>query len=843
VAKHIEELDQIKHLIKESRLSEAYSVVLTELDATRGELAADFLALVAGLTKALSLATSFKQSDELLTKVLPRVTPKDDHYFLGLADELTRHSESNIISSWENTKTLDRLIDQSIRIREELIGPDRSTAEVIIDSVMTNLQRARQTANSGLAAEAASRLTRCRTLMAELSRVHDGISRPSDLLVARVATLRAFFAHSQGNKAEAKENYLRALRFFERVAAKNNLERTDLFELFVQQGPHFDLQPAEKQQFERLKKVRGLPRSKGTLHKIRAFPSIEHITEMMHKARGTIGKTFNLTSLGFLGTQSLNVSVICSAQGDLTFCIEPSQGEDANSEMITIVSDDAHEVLRHIKDLWKKLQAKPTGMLSVSSHSTNFGDGPKFNKAGPLSADNYSGDKFSADKFIPRASTDALARDASTGAAQPLSTAAPSKAFSSPGDSGVIYYDKVQTELDPSKMPAEARSFEGNLKTMPSLGLLQTIALNNNTGALEVSHQNGQIIIYFDDGTPVHGTSPTFEGMDALYQFVMQHEGWFRFLPEKRAPKITIKVRPEQFILEAASLYDENKYLKSLGLTMYSGLFPKESLADQQDLAQALETRGVSYDEQINNLYQSLVQCPIAAEALEQSELSMAAWVHALYQLVQSGLVVISNEGLDDADISQMLVTTWTYDKKKTDEFNNTLYDSRTGHLRFEFLVFTLEREFERARTQMWPLSLIIFEIRKRGGETGALSTADKELVQTTIAQIADTKRSTDWLCHFQNEQFALLMPGLDKSLAAMFGRNFVDVCARNLGKLKEGQSDWEYSFGLSTIPLDTIEWQKMVGFALEAQRNARMSRNGLALHGKEEENITEAEG
>jgi hypothetical protein len=86
-------------------------------------------------------------------------------------------------------------------------------------------------------------------------------------------------------------------------------------------------------------------------------------------------------------------------------------------------------------------------------------------------------------------------------------------------------------------------------------------------------------------------------------------------------------------------------------------------------------------------------------------------------------------------------------------------------------------------------------------------------------------------------------MPGLDKSLAAMFGRNFVDVCSRNLGKLKEGQSDWEYSFGLSTIPLDTVEWTKMVGFALEAQRNARISRQGLALHGKEEEEYARESG
>ncbi len=826
MAKQIEELDQIKQLIKDSRLSEAYSILLAELDGTKGELAAELLALIAGLIKAFSLAAAFKQADEMLAKVLPRVAPKDDHYFLGLSDELIQHSESNVISSWENTKTLDRLIDQAIRIREELIGPDSSTAEVIIDSVMTNLQRARQTANSGLAAEAASRLTRCRTLMTELSRVQDGISRPSDLLVARVATLRAFFAHSQGNKTEAKENYLRALKFFERVANKNNLERTDLFELFVQQGPHFDLAPTDKQLFERLKKIRGLPKVKGTMHKIRAFPSVEHINEIMRKARSKPGKTFHLTSLGFLGSQSLNVSATCAQDGDLSFCIEPSKEEGLQSEMITIISDDAQEVLRHIKDLWKKLQARPGGMLTVSSHSSNFGDGPTPSKAGQSIA------AVSGHKFIFNASMDKLKPLDAPIEKQDSKTHSPVVS-----QGGIIYYDKVQTDLDPSKLPEEASSFEGNLKTMPSLGLLQTIAASDNTGALEITHQDGHLLIYFDDGLPIHGTSPRGEGIDVLYQFVMQSDGWFRFTPGKRPPKVTIKTRPAQFMLEAATLFDEHKYLKSLGLTMYSCLFPKESLADWQELAQALEERGIEYDEHVYHLYEALTQSPIAAEALEQSDLSLASWVHALYKLVQSGLVFISNEGLDDADISQKLVTTWTFDKKKVDEFANTLYDTRTGLLRFEFLVFTLEREFERARTQMWPLSLIIFEIRKRGKDVGSLSTQDKELVQMTLAQIADTKRSTDWFCHFQNEQFALLMPGLDRSLAAMFGRNFVDVCARNLGKLKEGQSEWEYSFGLSTIPLDTIEWTKMVGFALEAQRNARMSRQGLAMHGKEDEN------
>ncbi|HMY55245.1 MAG TPA: hypothetical protein PK671_19950, partial [Candidatus Obscuribacter sp.] len=51
------------------------------------------------------------------------------------------------------------------------------------------------------------------------------------------------------------------------------------------------------------------------------------------------------------------------------------------------------------------------------------------------------------------------------------------------------------------------------------------------------------------------------------------------------------------------------------------------------------------------------------------------------------------------------------------------------------------------------------------------------------------------------------------------------------LGKLREGQSDWEYSFGIASVPGDTLEWQKMVGFAQEAQRKARVSRKGFETH------------
>ncbi len=809
--KLLKQLEHVRQLIKDGKLNEAYSELVAAIDEQGGKpskteargstLSSDLLAVVSGLIKALSLNSDFRHSDDLIARTINRIEPKDDHFFLTLADELVHQAEVNVNTTRENAARCDKLLDQAIRIREVLVGADGPTAELIIESVLSNLQRARHSANSNMAPEAGARLARCRVLMGQLEKLVISIARPSELLLARVCTLRAFFAHSSGQKALARDNFVIALNVFEKIAAKNNLERTDVFEMFMDQAPHFALNQEEKQSLERIKESKQIQKRQGTLHKIRAFPTLEHIEDIMEKARTKAGKSFYLTSLGFLGAQSLTVSVNCDKEtGDLNFKIEPSKTESSRHESIMLTSDDAAEVLRHIKDLWRKMQAKPSNNLPANLQKLTY----------------------SPEAFDTPAKSDEWA----VKPAQPNQLGYPE-----PPEPAIFQNTQGSYGSLEAREAKEALAFEGNLKAMPSFGLLQTIAINQNTGLLEVSQRDGMLRIYFDSGKPVHGTSAEHDGLDVLYEFVLQEEGFFRFIPDKRPAQNTIRVKLDTFILESASLFDQTKYLKSLGLTMYSGLFSKESVSDEKELAQILEKRGVSSDDHIWQFYQSLEQHPIVADAVEQAGLPLRQWTPALYKLVQSGLVNISNDRLDDEDLTQSLVTNWSYDRKAVDKLAATLYDQRSGLLRFEFLVWTIEKEVERAQTQMWPLSIMIFDFRKQGKDVSKLSANDKEIVQTTLAEISDCKRSIDWLCHFEDEQFALLMPGLDAALAAMFAKNFSDICHRNLGKLREGQSEWEYSFGVSSMPGDTIEWQKMVGFACEAQRKARMARSGFATH------------
>ncbi|HNM52198.1 MAG TPA: hypothetical protein PKN86_20930, partial [Candidatus Obscuribacter sp.] len=162
-----EEIERLSQLIKDNRLSEAYNQLRAKLIAAE-PMSSHALSVTCGLIKALSLSGNFKASDELLEKSLKVCTPKDDHYYLNLSEELIEQSEFNPLSKHENSARHDKLFDQALRIRKDLVGADLPAAELIIDSIFTNLQKARQAAANALTAEAAGRLTRCRQLLNEL---------------------------------------------------------------------------------------------------------------------------------------------------------------------------------------------------------------------------------------------------------------------------------------------------------------------------------------------------------------------------------------------------------------------------------------------------------------------------------------------------------------------------------------------------------------------------------------------------------------------------------------------------------------------------------------------------
>jgi GGDEF domain-containing protein len=798
--------DQTKSALKEGLLNEAYGFAITFIDAQiqgpkLAKLNTEVLQVMASLTKALSLSGNIKYSDDLLSRCLSQIDPKDDHLFLGLSEELVYQSQFNAIAGRDNESLYDKLIDQALRIREALVGPDSTGAELVIEAVLNNLTRARANANTGLTAKAAARLSRCRTLMDELNRIMMDIKRPSPLLNARVNTLRSFFAQSAGQKNKAKEFYLDALNNFSLASQHGTLEKNEIFDMFTEQSQLFQLSIDEKKTLEKIKRAKLAARREPTIHQIKAFPTTEQIQEVIHRAQNTPGKTFYLTSLGFLGAYNLLVAMTADRlNGNLTVKIDQSQIDGSfKKEPVILNTDNAVLILTKIKELWKALQNRPSTVLRANNNAMPFESSTNHNAVitnpnqGPLHKEEFD--------------------------------------FQKPVGITHLFGQDSDDDFTSTHSKANNDGFEGNLKSLPAFGLLQTISLSENSGILEISTNSGNLTISFLKGRPTHAQSTKYEGMDALYEFVLQEDGWFRFNPGTPNTQSTLKVNVPAFMMEAAALFDEMKYLRSLGMTQFSGIFTKESINDRQHLNTILKERHVEPLDSICQLYESIEERPILMEAIEEAGLSLAQWTHALYQLVQCGLVSISNESLDADIFAHKISTNWTFDKKRVERFANSLIDTRTLLYKFEFFVFMLEKEFERARTHNWPLAIAVFEIRKLDRSYTNLTAEEKETVMMVMAELSDAKRPIDWLCHFEEEQFAIIMPGLDTNLATMFVRTFLQVLGRSIGRLKDDNHAWDYSFGIASVPQDTIQWQKMVGFATEAQREAKIKRAGFSSH------------
>ncbi|MFX5757140.1 hypothetical protein ABTE27_24620, partial [Acinetobacter baumannii] len=75
----------------------------------------ELIQVIAALVKYLSLNSNFRLSEDMLTRALGRTAPKDDHYFLNLADELVHKAEVNVLTTRENAARCDKLLDQAIR--------------------------------------------------------------------------------------------------------------------------------------------------------------------------------------------------------------------------------------------------------------------------------------------------------------------------------------------------------------------------------------------------------------------------------------------------------------------------------------------------------------------------------------------------------------------------------------------------------------------------------------------------------------------------------------------------------------------------------------------------------
>ncbi|MBX9721754.1 MAG: DUF4388 domain-containing protein, partial [Candidatus Obscuribacterales bacterium] len=317
-------------------------------------------------------------------------------------------------------------------------------------------------------------------------------------------------------------------------------------------------------------------------------------------------------------------------------------------------------------------------------------------------------------------------------------------------------------------------SLQGRLENMQPANLVQSIQMAKMSGRLQVFEQGSMIQIYFNEGTPVHATSPDGRGDSAVIEMMMWETGEFRFFPEETTPELSVTRRMDSMLMEGITLLDQHKFLLKQGLKDDSYLVRKEARISPEEF-KAKVSRGAPLDLQPQmSMYEVCDGKTRWADLLGRRPMMKTEWVPVLFNLVSCGLLSVSDTN-PFAGKAQGLVGT-ELDRNMIAGVLRALQRSETGMYTFPALQYFLEREFSKSTAFGMPLSIVVFESRIILDGSPTPQPLPIPALREITNRVDSIRRPFDILAHYETFDFAVLLPGASGKAARMVGHKIAEL-------------------------------------------------------------------
>ncbi len=582
--------------------------------------------IVCRLLGALVEDEHFSEAGVLLELVLPRVDREGRVELLRLCDEFADQLRSGGEMQLANLRYSRRLLSFIFQIRTTLFASDADSAEKLMDCLFMGLRFAELHPDK---VEAGNNLQHLYEVHCQIGRLLKSVKNPTAMLLAKDSALKALLAGATGRDNESKKPYLKGLGHFGASLQEGVVDFTGLFERFLELGKSLSLSKGEK---ERLAEVAAAVRAfveQSTRRQMDYFPEAADVQRLLDMAVKQSGKSCSLTVLNFTPTSKLVITATAghyNSGREVVLEVRPRVGSALKSEKVNecvvLSTSEAVEVLKAAKKLWRSLQPGAASKIIPSEKQA------------------------AADKTSSRiVGTAAGRRDKGVSTIEADSLVPQDFMLYMPGERST---DQFKGGRLGGQADEAAEMFQGNLQIMSPIALLQTIWLNQKTGTLETADDTSRkALVYVADGLPVHAVSANVSGLDALYEFVLQESGWFKFVPEREHQVNSIKVRMERFLLDAAALLDERNLLKSLGFSFDCAVKVEKSFADRRAFEIGMSGSDLTPHEleRLWRLYSACGASSHAQDAIKGSGLAKREWMNALSCLASNKLVSLAAKG------------------------------------------------------------------------------------------------------------------------------------------------------------------------------------------------------
>jgi GGDEF domain-containing protein len=362
-------------------------------------------------------------------------------------------------------------------------------------------------------------------------------------------------------------------------------------------------------------------------------------------------------------------------------------------------------------------------------------------------------------------------------------------------------------------------TIEGDLKDMHVPNVLQSMAMSQATGRLEVANETETAVIFLREGRPIDCNLPSCAGTAALLEVVGWDDGQFHFYPENKQRQQTISKRLDTILMEGAALDDKLKLLRKLGGidTCYPTVI--QPPINGKDLDTALAQEDVDTDV-AKLVYDKIDGRTRLLDTMAAAGLAKCDWVPVVLGLSNVDLIRFEAELIDPATSA---IQEAKIDWSEARNLERYLQRGDTGLYSYPAFLLALEREHARWTRFARPYAVVILELSAGSDDPKRMAEPlFAASMKEVAAKINDAKRELDMLAHYETFKFALLLPE-SNHVAAL---RFVERLTEHLDRMPLGGPSnglhLNLKTGVASVPDDCLSLGALLALA-------RPSRTGIS--------------
>lgn len=358
----------------------------------------------------------------------------------------------------------------------------------------------------------------------------------------------------------------------------------------------------------------------------------------------------------------------------------------------------------------------------------------------------------------------------------------------------------------------------GDLSLVQVTNLLPSMQMARMTGKLTFESAHCRTHVFFEDGSPVHAYSEEEEGQEALLEVLTWKEGHFNFQPKEAAPKKTVDQPLDTLMLKGVKIIDCANYLAAAGIDADTLLDKKQSSLSKEQFDEMVSNAKIDTTS-LKKLYDRFNATTTLAEAARSLGLPRSKWAGLVAQLLKLDLITKCEPKMASRTLMPKII-----DSEAVEAVANSMRNMATGLYTYDAFLFFLEQEYLRRFRTETDLSVIIFEMKTvRQGSVTVREPLNAENVNAFGKRLSLIKRPLDLLAHYENNDFAILMPNTSSHGASVFATRVVETFRKDPLETANG-SDVALTMGIAGMPDDFLDPPYLLAGAEAAKQEALRS-------------------